>query len=72
MDSAQLDEGRKQEILDYLKGLEGKGVQTIAEIAKGSGIKRRELSKYLNAMEHEGLVAIAGVSAGVIGYKAVK
>ena len=72
MTAVNSDEAMKQTILDYLSGLEGKGVQTIAEIAKGTGIKRKELSKHLKEMESDGLVLIAGVSAGVIGYKAVK
>ena len=62
----------KQKVLDYLLNLEGKGVETIADIAKGTGIKRKECSKILRELEEEGKVAPGGVTAGVAGYKAVK
>jgi len=66
------DEENKQVILDHLLGLEGKGVQTIAEIGKATGLKRRQCSAALRALEEEGKVAPGGVMAGVAGYKAVK
>jgi DNA-binding Lrp family transcriptional regulator len=66
------DEAQKQTVLDYLMKLEGKGVQTIMDIAKGTGLKRKECSKILRSLEEEGKVASAGVMAGVAGYKAVK
>jgi DNA-binding Lrp family transcriptional regulator len=66
------DEEKKKAILDHLLGLEGKGVETIVDIGKATGIKRRECSKLLRELEEEGKIAPAGVTAGVAGYKAVK
>lgn len=66
------DEEKKQAVLDYLLNLEGKGVQTIAEIGKATGMKRKECSGILRVLEEEGKVVPAGVMAGVAGYKAVK
>lgn len=65
-------EDKKQEILDYLLNLEGKGVDTIVHIAKAVDIKRKECSKILRVLEEEGKVIPGGVTAGVAGYKAVK
>ncbi|HDH58324.1 MAG TPA: hypothetical protein ENF16_06920 [Bacteroidetes bacterium] len=62
----------RQKIIAHLGSLEGKGVDTIANIAKATGIKRRELSKVINKMELEGEVQAAGVMAGVAGYKLKK
>jgi hypothetical protein len=62
----------KEKITAYLSGLEGKGVDTTVNIAKGVGIKRKECSKILNRMELEGLVEPGGVMAGVAGYKLKK
>jgi len=66
------DESNKQAILDFLLNLEGKGVKTIADIGKATGLKRKECSKVLRELEEEGKVAPGGVMAGVAGYKAVK
>ena len=66
------DEESKQKILDYLLGLEGKGVKTTVDIGKAVGLKRTECSKLLRALEEEGKVAPGGVTAGVAGYKAVR
>lgn len=66
------DEANKQAILDYLLNLEGKGVMTTADIAKATGIKRKECSALLRMLEEDGKVTSAGVMAGVAGYKAVK
>ena len=66
------DEKGKQIILDYLLNLEGRGVMTTADIAKATGIKRKECSKLLRTLEEEKKVASAGVMAGVAGYKALK
>jgi DNA-binding Lrp family transcriptional regulator len=66
------DEETKKTILNHLLQIEGKGVQTIVEIAKATGIKRRECSKALRELEEEQKVAPAGVMAGVAGYKAVR
>jgi hypothetical protein len=65
------DEEYKQKILDYLKGLEGKGVDTTANIGKAVGLKRREAARLLRDLEMDGKVASAGVVAGVAGYKAI-
>lgn len=67
-DEAQI---RKQ-VVDYLGSLEGKGVETLANIAKAIGVHRRDLSKIINKMELEGVVQSAGVMAGVAGYKLKK
>jgi hypothetical protein len=67
-----MSDENKQKILDYLMGLEGKGVATTVEIGKAVGLKRKETSKLLRALEEEGKVASGGVMAGVAGYKAVK
>ena len=66
------DEDNKQKILDYLLGLEGKGVMTTVDIGKAVGLKRKECSRLLRMLEEEGKVAPGGVMAGVAGYKAVK
>lgn len=66
------DEENKQKILDFLLGLEGKGVMTTVDIGKAVGLKRTECSKLLRALEEEGKVAPGGVTAGVAGYKAVR
>ncbi len=62
----------RQMIIDHLGSLEGKGVDTVANIAKNTGIKRRELSKIINKMELAGEVEAGGVMAGVAGYKLKK
>ena len=67
-DDAEYSELRDK-ITSYLSALEGKGVDTIVNIAKGIGVKRKECSKVINRMEIEGLVEPAGVMAGVAGYK---
>ena len=67
-DDAEYSELRDK-ITSYLSSLEGKGVDTIVNIAKGIGVKRKECSKVINRMEIEGLVQPAGVMAGVAGYK---
>jgi hypothetical protein len=66
------DAENKQKILDYLLGLEGKGVDTTVAIGKAVGIKRKDCSRLLRELESEGKVASAGVVPGVAGYKAVK
>ncbi len=63
---------RREMVAQYLGSLEGKGVDTIANIAKNTGIKRRDLSKVLQKMELDGEVQAAGVMAGVAGYKLIK
>jgi hypothetical protein len=66
------DEEHKRKILDYLLGLEGKGVMTTVDIGKAVGLKRKDCSRLLRILEEEGKVASGGVMAGVAGYKAVK
>ncbi len=63
---------QREKVIQYLSSLEGKGVDTIANITKGTGIKRRDLSKVLQKMELDGEVQAAGVMAGVAGYKLTK
>jgi hypothetical protein len=65
------DEHDKHKVLDYLRGLEGKGVATTVDIGKAVGLKRRDCSKALRELEEEGKVVSAGVVSGVAGYKAV-
>ncbi len=67
-DNPQYEEIR-QKIIAHLNSVGGKGVDTIANIAKATGIKRRELSKVINQMELNGEVEPSGVMAGVAGYK---
>ncbi|MBC8205033.1 MAG: hypothetical protein H8E87_05935 [FCB group bacterium] len=62
-------EASKEKIIEYLKNMSGKGVDTTANIGKATGLNRREASKILNRMEMEGLIQAAGVMAGVAGYK---
>lgn len=62
-------EANKQKVLDYLKTVGGKGADITANIAKGTGMNRREASKVLHKMELDGLIQAAGVMAGVAGYK---
>ncbi|MFH1862919.1 MAG: hypothetical protein ABH878_08930, partial [bacterium] len=62
----------RQQVIDHLNKVGGKGVDTIANIAKATGIKRRDLSKVLQQMEIDGEVQAAGVMAGVAGYKLKK
>jgi len=59
----------KDRIVNYLRGVGGKGVDTTMNIAKGTGMSRKEASKTLLRMEMEGVVKSAGVTAGVAGYK---
>jgi DNA-binding MarR family transcriptional regulator len=70
-DSAQYDQIR-QKIIAHLNSVGGKGVDTIGNIAKATGVKRRELSKVINQMELNGEVEASGVMAGVAGYKLKK
>jgi DNA-binding MarR family transcriptional regulator len=62
----------REKIIEHLSSVGGKGVDTIANIAKHTGIKRRDLSKAINKMELEGEIQAAGVMAGVAGYKLKK
>ena len=62
----------KAKIVAHLASLEGKGVDTIANISKVTGVHRRDLSKVLREMEMNEEVEAAGVMAGVAGYKLKK
>jgi DNA-binding MarR family transcriptional regulator len=46
----------RDKVVAYLRGVGGKGADTIVHIAKGTGLHRREASKVLQRMEQEGLV----------------
>jgi uncharacterized membrane protein len=59
----------KQKVLDFLKGVGGKGVATQAEITKGTGIDRRTVMKIIKELEMGGKIVGAGRAAGVGGYK---
>ena len=63
------EEEVKQKILEFLGTIEGKGVEVTVRIAKGVGVDRKTASKALTALESEGKVAVAGATAGVVGYK---
>jgi DNA-binding Lrp family transcriptional regulator len=62
-------EKTRDQVVEHLKGVGGKGADTIVSIAKKVGLHRKEVSKILRRMEEEGLVQSAGVAAGVAGYK---
>lgn len=67
-----MSEEEKKKIIDFLKAFAEtteKGVATMAEIAKGTGIDRKAVSKLLVDLEMEGKVVGAGRAAGVMGYK---
>jgi len=63
------EEEAKQKILDFLKGVSGKGVATQADIKKGTGLDRKLVMKLIRELEQEGKIVGAGKSAGVGGYK---
>ena len=64
-----MSEEAKQKILDFLKGLSGKGVATQAEIMKGTGLDRKLVMKLIRELEQEGKIVGGGRAAGVGGYK---
>ena len=66
-----MSEEGKQKIIEFLKSFSGseKGVASVAEIMKGTGIDRQTLSKLIKELEMEGKIAGAGRAAGVYGYK---
>ncbi len=66
-----MSEEGKQKILDFLGSFSGseKGVASVPEIMKGTGIDRQTLSKLIKELEMEGKIAGAGRAAGVTGYK---
>ena len=70
MDDTQYEE-YKQKVTEHLTSVGGKGADTIINIGKQIGLKRKEVSKVIARMEQEGLVQPAGVTAGVAGYKLV-
>jgi uncharacterized membrane protein len=64
-----MNEEGKQRIIDFLKGLAGKGVATQAEIMKGTGLDRKTVMKLIRELEQEGKIVGGGRAAGVGGYK---
>jgi len=64
-----MSEEAKQKILEFLKGVGGKGVATQADIKKGTGLDRKLVMKLIRELEQEGKIVGAGKSAGVGGYK---
>jgi len=64
-----MNEEAKQKILEFLKGVGGKGVATQADIKKGTGLDRKLVMKLIRELEQEGKIVGAGKSAGVGGYK---
>ena len=67
-----MSDDKKQAILDFLSGVEGKGVEKTMVIAKAVGLTRREASKLLGELQAEGKVQQAGAAAGVVGFKLVR
>ncbi len=66
---ADSNEEIKQQILDILAEVPGKGVEVPGRIISKIGLKRREAMKILGELEAEGKIMAAGAAAGVIGYK---
>ena len=62
----------KQQILDHLATIPGKGVMVPGQIISSLGLKRREAMKILAELEQEGKIQTAGAAAGVVGYKLKK
>jgi hypothetical protein len=66
-----MSEEAKQKILDFLGSFRGseKGVASVPEIIKGTGLDRQMVSKCLKELELGGKIVGAGRAAGVSGYK---
>lgn len=64
-----MSEEVKEKILEFLKGVGGKGVATQADIIKGTKLDREAVKKAIKEMTLEGKITDAGVAAGVVGYK---
>lgn len=64
-----MSEEVKEKILEFLRGVGGKGVATQADIIKGTKLDREQVKKAIKEMTLEGKIVDAGVAAGVVGYK---
>lgn len=64
-----MSEEVKEKILEFLRGVGGKGVATQAEIMKGTKLDRDTLKKAIKELALEEKIVEAGVAAGVIGFK---
>ncbi|MBM4140410.1 MAG: hypothetical protein FJ242_02800 [Nitrospira sp.] len=64
-----MSEEVKEKILEFLRGVGGKGVATQAEIIKGTKLDRESVKKAIREMTLEEKIVEAGVAAGVIGFK---
>lgn len=62
-------EANRDKVIEYLKGLDGKGAATTMNIGKAIELKRRAASKLMAQLEKDGVVVATGVTAGVAGYK---
>jgi hypothetical protein len=63
------DQDQKQQILEFLANVPGKGVEVPARIISALGMERRPALKLLRELEQEGKIVTAGAAAGVVGYK---
>jgi hypothetical protein len=64
-----MSEEAKEKILEFLKGVGGKGVATQADIIKGIKLDRDTVKKAIRELTLEEKIIDAGVAAGVVGYK---
>jgi len=64
-----MSEEAKEKILEFLKGVGGKGVATQAVIIKGTKLDRDTVKKAIRELTLEEKIIDAGVAAGVVGYK---
>lgn len=64
-----MSEEVKEKILEFLRGVGGKGVATQADIIKGTKLDREQVKKAIKELALEGKIIDAGVAAGVVGYK---
>jgi hypothetical protein len=64
-----MSEEVKEKVLEFLRGVGGKGVATQADIIKGTKLDREQVKKAIKELTLEGKIVDAGVAAGVIGYK---
>ncbi|MEW6214993.1 MAG: hypothetical protein AB1478_07325 [Nitrospirota bacterium] len=64
-----MSEEVKEKVLEFLRGVGGKGVATQADIIKGTKLDRETVKKAIKELTLEGKIVDAGVAAGVVGYK---
>ncbi|MDH5202876.1 MAG: hypothetical protein OEZ31_00360 [Nitrospirota bacterium] len=64
-----MSEDAKEKILEFLKGVGGKGVATQADIIKGTKLDRDTVKKAIKELALEEKIIDAGVAAGVVGFK---